>query len=128
MEGNSSTVSGPMFLKSTLLAHAVYDLLPGFPVDERYGICNQLRRAVLSVPANLTEGYARKKPKVFLNHLEIAYGSLMEVKFFLYFSCKRGFIQPKEYMHCWNIIDEVGAMLWRSIEKIESNIERTELS
>jgi four helix bundle protein len=112
----------PAFEKAIELAHLVYDLLPKFPAEERYGICNQLRRAVLSVPANMTEGYARRKGKVFLNHLEIAYGSLMEVKFFLHFSCKRAFITTGEYVQCWNVLDQLGALLWKSIITLESTI------
>ena len=108
--------------KAIELAHLVYDLLSKFPKEEKYGICNQLRRAVLSVPANMTEGYARRKGKVFLNHLEIAYGSLMEVKFFLYFSCQRSYISTKDYMKCWKIIDETGSLLWTSIIKLENKI------
>ncbi len=112
----------PAFEKSVELAHKVYDLLESFPNDERYGICNQLRRAVLSIPANITEGYARRKGKVFLNHLEIAYGSLMEVKFFLYFSCQRNFITKEQYTKCWTVIDQVGALLWKSITNLEKTL------
>ena len=118
MKGGNHKKS-PMCEKSVKLAHEVYDLLPLFPKEELYGICNQLRRAVLSIAANLVEDYARRKGKVFLKHLEIAYGKLMEVKFFLYFSCQRKFISTKQYVKCWELIDEIGAMLWKSIVKQE---------
>jgi four helix bundle protein len=111
----------PAFNKAILLSHMVYDLMPKFPKDEMFGICSQLKRASLSVMANLAEGYARRKPKVFINHLEISYGSLMEVKSFLFFSCQREFISPKEYNECWQVIDELAAILWTSIKRLEQN-------
>ncbi len=114
------------FEKAVELAHLVYDLLPNFPKEEKYGICNQLRRSVTSVPANITEGYGRRKGKIFLNHLEIAYGSLMEVKFFLYFSCQRKYISIFDYEKCWNVIDSTGALLWKSITKLEQKIKNND--
>lgn len=114
--------------KAFELAHMVYDLLNKFPKEEMYGIVNQLRRAVTSIPANMVKGYGRRKGKVFLNHLEIAYGSLMEVKFFLYFSCQRNFIGTKDYLKCWNVIDELGALLWASITKLEDKINNEQIN
>ena len=122
MEGKQYKRKDPAFEKSVELAHCVYDLLPLFPPEEKYGICNQLRRAVTSIPANIIEGYGRRKGKVFLNYLEIAYGSLMEVKFFLYFSCQRKYISTRDYKNCWNILDEVGKLLWKSIINLEAKI------
>ena len=55
----------PIIERADQLAHVVYDVLPSFPADERFGLVSQIRRAVMSVPSNIIEGYARRKSGVF---------------------------------------------------------------
>jgi len=57
----------------------VYQLLEKFPKSENYALCDQLRRAVVSVPSNIAEGAGRLAIKEQIHFLEIAYASLMEV-------------------------------------------------
>ena len=56
----------------------VYHLLDEFPKLEKYALCDQIRRAVVSVPSNIAEGSGRKSLKEQIHFLEISYGSLME--------------------------------------------------
>lgn len=56
----------------------VYHLLDSFPRFERYALCDQIRRAIVSVPSNIAEGSGRRSLKEQIHFLEIAYGSLME--------------------------------------------------
>lgn len=56
----------------------VYHLLDGFPKFENYALCDQIRRAIVSVPSNIAEGSGRKSLKEQIHFLEISYGSLME--------------------------------------------------
>lgn len=58
----------------------VYDLTDRFPSEERFGLSLQIRKAVVSVPSNIAEGQGRNSTKEFINHLSIAYGSLMETE------------------------------------------------
>lgn len=56
----------------------VYYLLDDFPKFEKYALCDQIRRAIVSVPSNIAEGSGRRSLKEQIHFLEISYGSLME--------------------------------------------------
>lgn len=62
------------------LAVTVYQVTDSFPRDERYGLTDQIRRAVVSVPSNIAEGAGRQTKKEFINYLHMAQGSLSELK------------------------------------------------
>ena len=57
----------------------VYRLMSLFPKEEQYALCDQLRRAVISVPSNIAEGMGRASVKEQVHFIEIAFGSLNEV-------------------------------------------------
>ena len=61
------------------LVKLIYALLRKFPRGEQYALCDQLRRAVISIPSNIAEGMGRVSQKEQVHFLEIAFGSLMEV-------------------------------------------------
>ena len=60
------------------LVVSVYQLLDRFPKFEKYVLCDQIRRAIVSVPSNLAEGSGRMSLKEQIHFIEISYGSLME--------------------------------------------------
>ena len=60
------------------LVVSVYQLLDNFPKFEKYALCDQIRRAIVSVPSNLAEGSGRMSLKEQIHFIEISYGSLME--------------------------------------------------
>ena len=74
------------------LVDKVYDLLRGFPSEEKYALCDQLRRAVVSVPSNIAEGLGRMSGKEQVRFIEISYGSLMEVYCQLTIAKRRNYI------------------------------------
>lgn len=65
---------------SMALVVAIYDATSGFPVIERYGLVQQMRRAAVSIPSNVAEGYGRRTAKQRFNFLENALGSLFELE------------------------------------------------
>ena len=66
--------------KAIDLVTKIYALTKGFPKEEMFGLTNQIRRAIVSVPSNIAEGAARNTSKEFNNFLSIALGSLSEVE------------------------------------------------
>lgn len=100
-------------------AHLVYHLTRQFPREEIYGITSQLRRAALSVILNYIEGYARGRERVHKNFLEISYGSLKESKYLLHFSLIEKYLTDAEYRKAMALAEEIGAMLWRTMEGIK---------
>ena len=56
----------------------IYEMVNKFPKEEKYALCDQIRRAVVSVPSNIVEGVGRPSDKEKSHFIEIAYGSLME--------------------------------------------------
>jgi four helix bundle protein len=78
------------------LVPQVYQLTKRFPSDELYGITSQIRRAMISVPANIAEGQGRHHPKEFFNFLSIARGSLAEVDTLLIVACKLGYLHEEQ--------------------------------
>jgi four helix bundle protein len=90
---------------------AVYATSKKFPADEKYGLQSQLRRAAVSVPANIAEGYGRKHRKEYLNHLSIAQGSLTEMETHLIIALRLDYVTRSDLQPVWALAQEVGKML-----------------
>jgi four helix bundle protein len=67
------------YQKAKEVVKMTYKLIKKFPSDERYAMCDQLRRASVSITSNIAEGINRYSAKDKVHFIEIAYGSLMEV-------------------------------------------------
>lgn len=74
------------------LVEKVYDLTKGFPAFEQYGLTAQLRRASVSLPANIAEGAARQTVKEYIQFLYIALGSLSEMETLFIVSRRLGYL------------------------------------
>ena len=104
--------------------HFVYDVTRKFPKEELYNSVSQWRRSSLSMILNYIEGYARKRPAVQLNFLEISFGSFKESKYLLFFSKKRKFITEDDYNKGLKLTEEIGKMLWKELTDLENSIKR----
>lgn len=88
-----------------------YNVANQFPKTEVYGLTSQLQRAAVSVPANIAEGRGRSHTKEFLNHLSIAYGSLMEVETHLQIAARLRYIDESLLERLLGKSGEIGRML-----------------
>src|SRR5688500_5486527 len=88
-----------------------------FPVDERYALGAQLRRAAYSVAANIVEGYAREYPRERLQFLNISWGSLAEVGYCLHVARRLGYINAGKYEEFDLAVRRVGAPLSGIIQR-----------
>ncbi|MBR5841492.1 MAG: four helix bundle protein [Bacteroidaceae bacterium] len=95
------------------LVTKVYHLLSKFPVEERFALCDQIRRAAISVPSNIVEGDSRISPKEQMHFVEIAYGSLMELYCQLVIAVDLGYLQKEwsEVIEANRLIDQTARML-----------------
>ena len=93
------------------LVVAVYQLLDSFPKFEKYALCDQIRRSIVSVPSNLAEGSGRISPKEQLHFYEIAYGSLMEAYNQLILATDLNYIGENNLDDLRPQIDDVARML-----------------
>ena len=93
------------------LVLSVYALLRKFPKEEQFALCDQLRRAAISIPSNIAEGSGRTSAKDQAHFFEIAFGSLMEIECQLDIACDLGYISNEELESLNAQIARVAAML-----------------
>ena len=104
--------------KAMLFAEHVYTMLPCFPAEERFGLCDQLRRAVVSIPSNIAEGRGRDSAKDFAHFLHLAKGALNEVMTQLELAFRFGYLS--EYEKLSAEAEEIGKMLSSLIRRLRT--------
>lgn len=89
----------------------IYALTEAFPVDERFGIISQLRRAALSIPTNIAEGCGRSTESELVRFMDIASGSASEVDYLLYLAMELKYIDPDKYERASSELTEIRKMI-----------------
>ena len=102
------------------LAFEVYKFTKNFPKDEVYALTSQVRRAALSVPTNIVEGYSRKGDKELARFVNISLGSMAETKYLLYFSHRLGYLEEKAYHKINEESETLGKKLWKFYEAVRN--------
>jgi four helix bundle protein len=108
------------YQKSYKLALLVYDITAKFPDAERYGLVSQLRRAAVSVPSNIAEGYRRGSKKEYNQFLKVSLGSNAELETQLSLSKDLGYIDEATFKQVYDMNEEVGRLLANYITRIAS--------
>ena len=102
--------------KSYKLVLEIYKMTKGFPKTEIYGLSQQMRKASVSIPSNIAEGYGRKHKAEYKQFLSIAYGSLLELETQYSLAVDLKYVGKCEFIE--NLLKEVGAMLYRMLNPI----------
>ena len=100
-----------VYQRAKALSHAVCKLIKTFPVEERYGLCDQLRRAAMSIPINIAEGFGRFSAKEKAHFIQIAFGSLNEVMCELELSQDENYINEEQLKELENQIIPINRQL-----------------
>ena len=117
-----------VYIKAKDLVKDIYNIVKLFPLEERYALSDQLRRAVISVPSNIVEGINRMSNKEKSHFLEIAYASLMEVCCQIDIAKDLGFIDKQTNEDLENKINEIGKLISGLRKSILKGIECKEIS
>lgn len=99
------------YKESKTLVAEVYRLLKKFPKEEQYALCDQLRRAAISITSNIAEGSGRVSTKEKIHFLEISYGSLMEVLSQLDIACDLEYITKEDFKQFEMIENRVAVLI-----------------
>jgi four helix bundle protein len=100
-----------VYQKSKELVLFVYNVTKNFPKTEQYVLLPQMRRAVISIMANIVEGYAKSK-KEFIRFLSISIGSLIELEIYFDLSLELNYLKQNEYNKGYNLLLEVKKLLY----------------
>ncbi|MGE5277866.1 MAG: four helix bundle protein [Acidobacteriota bacterium] len=111
--------------KGVYLAVTCYRLRSGFPRQEVYGLVGQIRRAAVSVPANIAEGHGREHLGDYLRFLSAAKGSLMELETHVIIAERLEYLSPAEAEQALSVAADIGRMLSGLIARLKSRSERT---
>ena len=109
-----------VFSQADALVLVVYVETSTFPADERFGLRTQVRRAAVSVPANIVEGCARRKEGEYLQFINISTGSAAETLYLLDLSKRLGFLKREAFER----LEPQYSMLIKGLKKLQTSLER----
>lgn len=108
-------------LKAWQVAHklvlSVYEITRQFPADERFGLVSQMRRAAVSIPANIAEGFKRRGIQEKVRFYNISEGSLEELKYYFILSQDLGYVSDNDTL--MTRTEDVGRLLYGLIASTE---------
>jgi four helix bundle protein len=110
-----------LWQKAHELTLNIYKITRDFPKEETYALTSQVRRASVSIAANIAEGYKKKTKPHKLNFLNISEGSLEEVKYYLVLANDLDYIKKETYTKLESLSEEVGRILTGYCNGIRNN-------
>ena len=106
--------------KAMSFAELIYKSTGRFPTSERFGMTSQIRRAVVSISANIAEGCGKSTKKDFIRFLHIAYGSVKEVENYLILASRLNYLNSNQVEEATTRCHEVSKMLFSLIRVLKS--------
>lgn len=107
--------------KSMTLVTTIYQTTKSFPSSEQFGLISQIRRAAVSLPSNIAEGYGRNSLGDYTRFLQIAIGSLYEIQTQLEISYNLNYLPLSEFDTTFEQTREIERMLSSLIQKLKNN-------
>ena len=107
--------------RSIGLVEDIYKITQNFPKEEIYGLTSQLRRAAVSVPSNIAEGFTRLHNKEYRQFLYISLGSCAELNTQIIISSRLSYLSTEKVNETLNEIEEISKMIMGLIKKINTN-------
>lgn len=107
--------------KSRELVKELYLILNSFPDAEKFGIISQIRRASISIPANIAEGAGRNSDNDFCRFLDIANGSSYELETLIILSFDFKYLSKSDYDIITNKIEEIQKMIYSLRHKLKQS-------
>jgi four helix bundle protein len=108
--------------KSMDLVDSIYCATKEFPKDELYGLTSQMRRAAVSIPANIAEGQGRRQKGEFRQFLGNAKGSLLELDTHLELALRLKYLRTEEYLGILEQVHEVGRLINGLLRALSTNL------
>ena len=99
---------------------AVYQGARNFPTDERFGLTSQMRRAAVSIPSNIAEGFNRFGNKEYRQFLHVALGSCAELETQIELSCELGFLKQEAAAKLLEKLDFESRMLRNLVKRLNA--------
>ena len=103
---------------------ALYRVTKGWPDEERFGLISQVRRAAVSIPANIAEGQARGSTKEFIRFIEVALGSLAELRTLMRVAANVGILKAAGLKKFQEDATSCGRMLGALKRSLKARIKR----
>lgn len=107
--------------KSHQFTLTVYNATKGFPDEEKYGLTSQFRRAAVSIPANIAEGYKKLGKADKLRFLNTSQGSLEECRYYIILSKDLGYIDSNTHDYLENLIENASYFLNAYIKGVKDS-------
>jgi four helix bundle protein len=104
--------------RSVGLVEEIYRVTKGFPKEELYGLAGQLRRAAVSVPSNIAEGFARFHKREYKQFLYVSLGSCAEITTQIIIASKLGYIEDEKAGVLLSETEEISKMTMGLIKKL----------
>jgi four helix bundle protein len=114
--------------KAYQLCREVYQATGAFPKEERFGLQSQMRRAAVSVPSNIAEGYGRHSTASYVQSLLVAYGSLCELETQIMLAADLGYTKSADAELCREQIGHIERMLMALVKALRKKLKPLESS
>ena len=107
-----------------LLSAETYRITASFPRNEQFGLVQQMRRAAVSIPSNIAEGHSRRTRQAYINHVNIALGSLAELDTQIELATQMGMASPGAMQPVAHVLRDVGQLLMALVHALEKPVQQ----